>query len=101
MSDPVEEALRAIEAKYLPLVMEGKALMPFYPREDVAIMVAAAVAAERERCAAFVADTYLEDDDHEEVLRARFVVNEAKSGYLEAWHRPSDIADAIRNRDQE
>ena len=51
MSDPVEEALRAIEAKYYPSVLEGKSLMPFYPREDVALMVGAAVKAERDCCA--------------------------------------------------
>lgn len=60
----------------------------------------AALKAEREACARFVEETYLQDDEHEEALRARFVVPEAKSGYLEAWHQPSDVADAIRNRDQ-
>lgn len=43
MTDPVETALRAVEAKYLQQVMEGKALMPLYPREDVTLMVQAAL----------------------------------------------------------
>ena len=51
MTDPVEEALRAIENKYYPDMIEGKCLMPFYPREDVRVMVSAAIAAEREACA--------------------------------------------------
>ena len=54
MTDPTEAALRAIESKYYPLVIEGKALMPFYPREDVRLMVEAAVAAECARCARLV-----------------------------------------------
>jgi len=54
MTDPVEAALRAVEEKHLPAVMEGKSLMPMYPRGDVAIMVAAAVKAEREACAKLV-----------------------------------------------
>lgn len=56
----------------------------------------AAIKAEREQCARFVADTYGTTED---CLRARFVVPEAASGYLEAWHQASDIADAIRNRE--
>lgn len=52
MTDPVEAALRAIEAKYLPRVTEGKSLMPFYPRDDVAVMIDAAVRAERNACIA-------------------------------------------------
>lgn len=48
MTDPTEAALRAIEAKYLSKVMDGQSLMPFYPREDVALMISAAVKAERE-----------------------------------------------------
>jgi len=55
--------------------------------------------AEREACAKFVEATYLQDDDHEEALRARFVVPESTTGYLEAWHQPRDVAEAIRNRD--
>src|ERR1700680_3755461 len=31
MTDPVEAALRAVEEKHLPAVMEGKSLMPMYP----------------------------------------------------------------------
>lgn len=54
MSDPVEEALRAIEAKYYPLVLEGKALMPFHPREDVTVMVEAALKAERDKWSTIV-----------------------------------------------
>ncbi len=49
MTDPTEEALRAIEAKYLR--MTGAVQMPLYPREDVRLMIEAAVQAEREACA--------------------------------------------------
>lgn len=51
---------------------------------------------EREACAEFVENTYRNAED--EALRARFVVPEAKDGYLEAWHQASDVAAAIRNR---
>lgn len=57
-----------------------------------------AALAEREACAKFVEATYLQDDNHEEAFRARFVVPEAASGYLEAWHQPHDVAAALRNR---
>lgn len=58
MSDPVEEALRAIEAKYYPAVLEGKSLMPSYPREDVAVLIEAAVKAERKACQQVTNDLY-------------------------------------------
>lgn len=67
-------------------------------REFIAAIILEAVLNEREACAKFVETTYRHDDGYSEALRARFVVPEAKSGYLEAWHAASDVADAIRNR---
>lgn len=60
--------------------------------------IALATGHEREACAKFIEKTYRQDDEHEEALRARFVVKSSKTGYLEAWHQPSDVAAAIRNR---
>lgn len=92
MSDPTEAALRAIEDKYLPLVMEGKALMPFYARGDVSLMIAAAVAAEREACAQVAADMYGEiDRDPDDYV--------GKDRHSSSWKSATMfIAAAIRKR---
>ena len=47
-----------------------------------------------EACAKHIEQTYRDEPD--EVLRATFIVPEAKSGILQAWHQASDVAAAIR-----
>ena len=90
MTDPVEEALRAIEAKYYPNTTEGRRMMPFYPREDVRVMVDAAIAAEREACAKIAESC--------DVLGPDFTDDELTAeGYI-ARKKTIQIAAAIRAR---
>lgn len=97
MSDPTEDALLAIENKYYPMVVEGKSLMPYYPREDVRLMISAAVASEREACAKIADDVAIESKTASENFRAIGAdLDDFRHGHYSTSAR--QIAAAIRAR---
>ena len=83
MTDRVETALRAIEGKYLPQVMEGKSLMPFYPREDVRIMIEAASKASADKIAMVLSEELVGVDPKDIAYVAVRLAEMAERGELQ------------------
>lgn len=98
-ADIMEAATRLVASEQVRFHAYGTVITDTGTVEAIARAIMAERLAERERCAAFIEQTYGQGyESGPFALRATFTVSGAEGYLLRAWHYPAHIAAAIRGQ---